>query len=274
MTGLWILCPECAGEGRMTARLVVSGDPMQITCRLCDGAGRILDRRTGRPALEVRPGLLGILLAALSGAIAGVIVTLALTSTVLAAPRAASLPTAPTPSSDVAGFALASPGPAAGTSGVVLPGAPQAVDVSPVSTWPAQAGSQNGGAPQLEGEIGSALTAGWASWYPCSRGWCDVAHVAMPGATYRTPRQGPDGFATVTIVLDGEVRSGTFPVVDACGCGDRGGVPTVVDLSLEALRELGLYDVRSRDGIWRAEVSWTSDGPRTTLPPTDLEEPR
>lgn len=64
-------------------------------------------------------------------------------------------------------------------------------------------------------------------------------------------------------------RTTTVTVVSYCGCGDRHGTPTVIDLSPRAFRDLAPL---SRGVI---DVTLTTGGrpePRITLPPTDSEE--
>ncbi len=87
-----------------------------------------------------------------------------------------------------------------------------------------------------------ATMRGLASWYPTTRGWSSVPHVALPGARY-VPFGQPVPWVTVTVILDGRVVSDRFPVVDWCGCpGGR-----IVDLSLGAVEALGLDPSR---GLW------------------------
>ena len=87
-----IRCPDCAGTGEQTVYVRLGGaypaSTLIVTCSTCDGAGRMVDRRaisSGDPGpLKLRdiarPGAaatLGLLLAALSGALLGFAVGLA-----------------------------------------------------------------------------------------------------------------------------------------------------------------------------------------------------
>jgi rare lipoprotein A (peptidoglycan hydrolase) len=86
---------------------------------------------------------------------------------------------------------------------------------------------------------------GRATWYGATRGYADVAHVAMAGARY-LPRGRSAPRARVCV--DG--RCAVLPVVDFCGCHVGSGRPRIVDLSAGALRRLkldpsrGVYNVR------------------------------
>ena len=90
--------------------------------------------------------------------------------------------------------------------------------------------------------------AGWATWYRASRGFGGTAHVALPSGRW-TGKIG--GHAAVCVFADERTRCATLPVVDFCACGPRRGRPTVVDLSIEAVR---LLDLDPGRGHWPATV--------------------
>lgn len=240
------------------AELLMEVEPVQYSprCRRCQE--RLVGQRAraigtcddcvGRGGNPV--SWLGLILAAI--ALGGIVALLMLAFA--APPRAAPVPTAPQPTLDAVGLVQAATSAPAGASGPALPGAEPTTEVGTTVD----------------------VARGWAAWYPGSRGWHSIAHVALPDSRYRTPRQGPSQWVTVTVFVGDSVRTGVFPAVDDCACGDRRGDPTVVDLSHGALRELGLWDIRFRDGIWRAEVQYGADPPpdrpAMTLPATDQEE--
>lgn len=88
---------------------------------------------------------------------------------------------------------------------------------------------------------------GRATWYGATRGYLDVAHVAMAGARYL-----PRGRAApkARVCVDG--RCAVLPVVDFCGCHVGSPRARIVDLSAAALRRLGLDPSR---GVYRVRVS-------------------
>jgi hypothetical protein len=89
---------------------------------------------------------------------------------------------------------------------------------------------------------------------------------AMLGAV-QSFRWGDDPYR-VEVCLDGTAPCATVTVVSYCACGPRNGVPTVIDLSPAAFRQLA--------PLSRGVIPVTVTGlarPRGTLPPTDTEEP-
>jgi hypothetical protein len=88
---------------------------------------------------------------------------------------------------------------------------------------------------------------GRATWYGATRGYADVAHVAMAGARY-LPRGRSAPKARVCV--DG--RCAVLPVVDFCGCHVGSARARIVDLSAAALRRLGLDPSR---GVYRVRVT-------------------
>lgn len=120
-------------------------------------------------------------------------------------------------------------------------------------------------APSPTGGIGTALLGGWATYCaPTPRycqGWAPPALLgAMPGFSY-----GDKPF--LARVCTNGIRCVVVTVVSFCGCGDRSGIPTVIDLSPAAFDRLAS---RSR-GVVRVTVEYPVDRPSVTLPPTDLE---
>lgn len=88
---------------------------------------------------------------------------------------------------------------------------------------------------------------GTATWYPATRGYAGIAHVAMPGARY-VPRG--SGSLRARVCADG--RCTIVRVVDACAC--LAGTPRarVADLSLETLHRLGLDPSR---GVYTVRIT-------------------
>ena len=74
-----LTCPECDGTGtrRYSGR---AGDPLEVGCSLCDGRGTVV-------VVRERMGVLGLVLAAISGALVGSILTILVASAVDAASR-------------------------------------------------------------------------------------------------------------------------------------------------------------------------------------------
>jgi hypothetical protein len=88
---------------------------------------------------------------------------------------------------------------------------------------------------------------GRATWYGATRGYGDIAHVAMAGARY-LPRGRSAPRARVCV--DG--RCAVMPVVDFCGCHVGSGRARIVDLSAAAVRRLGLDPGR---GVYNVRVT-------------------
>lgn len=121
-------------------------------------------------------------------------------------------------------------------------------------------------------DVGAGIAApakGWATWCAPTptrcHGWGGSAHLgAVPSFHF-----GDEPYTVrVQRVVGGEVRTTFVTVVSDCGCGDRHGKPTLIDLSLAAFRDLG--------PLWRGVITVTVErvdgvptGPRPTLPPTD-----
>jgi len=148
--------------------------------------------------------------------------------------------------------------------GVPLPAAANAASEGPsgptssMPVSPEQARTEALGA-MVEGEIGTVLLGGWATWYDDGDGLYAAAGPVLRdvlGKGWRGQR--------VTVCADACVR---VVLSDWCACGERHGDPTLLDLSPAAFRRLAPLSA----GIVR--VSIDPGGPRMTLPPTDsLEE--
>jgi hypothetical protein len=101
---------------------------------------------------------------------------------------------------------------------------------------------------RLWAQLRDGLTiTGVATWYPGTRGYAGIPHVAMPGARYlsrgrTTPR---------ALVCAGD-RCTVVRVVDACACLVGTRKARVVDLSALALSRLGLDH---RRGVYQVRVT-------------------
>jgi hypothetical protein len=162
---------------------------------------------------------------------------------VITAPREAADPTTEA-TRDVSGLRD-------GASGPPLLGAPPATSDGGTTT-------ALGGAPALEGGIGTALVGGTATWYcsstsPCTRGYGPSDMVAAIDPTLGIAKGDQ-----VTVRHDG--RAITVRIVDVCACaGER-----LIDLTSGAFAQLAPL---SRGVI---DVTIESGGPGVTLPPTDV----
>jgi hypothetical protein len=94
----------------------------------------------------------------------------------------------------------------------------------------------------VEGEVGTALIGGKATWYDDGSGLYGAA-----GPVLREALGGDPAFRgqTVRVCADDCVL---VRLTDWCACGDRGGVPTLIDLSPDAFARLaplsaGVIDV-------------------------------
>jgi hypothetical protein len=171
---------------------------------------------------------------------------------VITAPREAADPTTEA-TRDVSGLRD-------GASGPPLLGAPLPLVETPSSAG-AMAGSipaTDGGAPALEGGIGTALVGGTATWYcsstsPCTRGYGPSDMVAAIDPTLGIAKGDQ-----VTVRHDG--RAITVRIVDVCACaGER-----LIDLTSGAFAQLAPL---SR-GVIPVTIELATPG--TTLPPTDV----
>lgn len=116
-------------------------------------------------------------------------------------------------------------------------------------------------APQAE--IGTALLGGKATWYDVGPG-----HYAAAGPVLRDALGGDPAFRGQRVSVCSGERCTTVVLTDWCACGERGGIPTLLDLSADAFRDLaplsaGVIDVSIELGA----------APQVTLPPTDTAAP-
>jgi hypothetical protein len=96
--------------------------------------------------------------------------------------------------------------------------------------------------PAVEGDVGTAAIGGKATWYDDGSGYYGAA-----GPVLREALGGDPAFRgqTVRVCADDCVL---VRLTDWCACGDRGGVPTLIDLSPDAFARLaplsaGVIDV-------------------------------
>jgi hypothetical protein len=171
-------------------------------------------------------------------------------------PRSAEQSEAPRSGSPVASAGAASGVAPAPAGEVGASPSPAAKAQTPPATQLSDGGGVAGTPPPTDA---ADVRAGWATFYCCTRGYGGAAVVALPGARYVPVGHEPWGWALVSVLRDGKVAAAqAFPVVDACGCGDRSGIPTVVDLSPAAAHELGLETRLGRSpGRWRVIVEVT-----------------
>ena len=139
---------------------------------------------------------------------------------------------APTPAPSPAALApaapMAAPTPTASAPRAVVRGA-----VRPARLW---------------AQLRDGLTiTGVATWYPGTRGYAGIPHVAMPGARYLAHGR----TAPRAMVCAGE-RCTVVRVVDACACFAGTRKARVVDLSATALLRLGLDRWR---GVYQVRVT-------------------
>jgi rare lipoprotein A (peptidoglycan hydrolase) len=111
-----------------------------------------------------------------------------------------------------------------------------------------------------EGDIGSALIGGKATWYcsessACTNGYGPSDMVAAIDPTLGIPKG-----TEVTVCHEGDCIGVT--VVDVCACADA----RIIDLTSGAFSRLAPITARV------ITVSNEIAGPRMTLPPTDTEE--
>jgi len=101
---------------------------------------------------------------------------------------------------------------------------------------------------RLWAQLRDGLTvSGVATWYPGTRGYARIPHVAMPGARYLTRGRS----APRARVCAGH-RCTVVRVVDACACSVGTRRARVVDLSATALIRLGLDH---RRGVYQVRVT-------------------
>jgi rare lipoprotein A (peptidoglycan hydrolase) len=109
-------------------------------------------------------------------------------------------------------------------------------------------------APRTEA---AKVRTGLATWYDDGPGLYAAAGPGLRIGDWRGRR--------VSVCSDGQCV--TVQLTDWCACGDRHGQPTLLDLSADAFRRLAPL---SR-GVIAVSVLTDTDGPVSTLPPTDTE---
>ncbi len=114
------------------------------------------------------------------------------------------------------------------------------VDPSSVSTAPPSAGPSSyatrtpGPTVAPVHAVGTPLLAGWATHY-----WNGPGLYAAAGPDLRRILPGyHHGLVTVCAFPNGQSRCAAIPTVDFCACGERRGLPTLLDLSDDAYRLL------------------------------------
>jgi len=119
------------------------------------------------------------------------------------------------------------------------------------------------GAPQPSGGIATALVGGWATYCDPTPTRCQSwAPPALLGAVPWF-RDGDAPFGVQVCVDDG-ARCVAVQVVSFCACGDRDGIPTVIDLSRAAFEQLA----PASRGVVFVTIEWPVD----ELPMTSTEE--
>lgn len=141
-----------------------------------------------------------------------------------------------------------------GISSPALSGAPLAGLSSPVPPTVTPV-------PSPSGEVGTALIGGWATY------WGTCADCAAAGPLLQEALGQRWLGQTVTVVS--ERGSVDLRLVTSCACGDRKGMPTFIDISVEAFDRLSPYPAGSARDPGVIAVSIEIGGPATTLPPTD-----
>lgn len=119
------------------------------------------------------------------------------------------------------------------------------------------------------GSVGSALRTGYATYCAPTPTRCqDWGGDAKLGAVHSFSF-GDAPYGARVCRLDDPSTCVTVTVVSFCGCGDRHGLETVIDLSPSAMRQLAAnYKTL---GILKVSVESPVDRPAPTLPPTDTE---
>jgi hypothetical protein len=112
------------------------------------------------------------------------------------------------------------------------------------------------GAPRSA--IGSVLLGGKATWYDDGPG-----HYAAAGPVLREALGGDPAFRGERVTVCSDDACVTVRLIDWCACGDRGGVPTLLDLSADAFDELAPLG----RGVIPVTIELAGSVP--TLPPTD-----
>jgi hypothetical protein len=200
---------------------------------------------------------------------AAIVVGFVLAFVLLAAPRSAPYPgpsTAPVTGAEQTGAPHAGSGLSVPTGVNRLAGTardPSNGHRSP-GQWPALVSGSSAmgaetaivGAPRSA--IGSVLLGGKATWYDDGPG-----HYAAAGPVLRDALGGDPAFRGERVTVCSDDACVTVRLVDWCACGDRGGVPTLLDLSADAFDELAPLG----RGVIPVTIELAGSVP--TLPPTD-----
>ena len=141
----------------------------------------------------------------------------------------------------------AAPTPAAPTPAALAPAALAAAP-APIKSPPRAVVRAAERPARLWAQLRDGLTvSGVATWYPGTRGYARISHVAMPGARYLTRGR----TAPRALICAGH-RCTVVRVVDACACSVGTRRARVVDLSATALMRLGLDH---RRGVYQVRVT-------------------
>jgi hypothetical protein len=160
----------------------------------------------------------------------------------------ASLPTVPSDARALDTLArVPEPTPAAPTPAALAPAA-LAAPPAPSRSAPRAVVRAAERPARLWAQLRDGLTvSGVATWYPGTRGYARISHVAMPGARYLTRGR----TAPRALICAGH-RCTVVRVVDACACSVGTRRARVVDLSATALMRLGLDH---RRGVYQVRVT-------------------
>ena len=232
----------------LIAVIVSSTPPSSVRAALPDLAGPApagpipRDGNTSAPAALPLPSRAAVMLAAVA----------------LDSQEFASLPTVPSDARALDTLArVPEPTPAAPTPAAPTPAALAPAALAPAALAAPPAPSRS--APRavvraaerparLWAQLRDGLTiAGVATWYPGTRGYAGIPHVAMPGARYLIRGR----TAPRALVCAGD-RCTIVRVVDACACFVGTRQARVVDLSAPALSRLGLDH---RRGVYQVRVT-------------------
>lgn len=171
-----------------------------------------------------------------------------------AASRSAPDPTAPQPgASDAIGSVDALARALASASGPELSGAPHEREGGPAPGSSSPMDRHDGGAPP-SGGIGTAVVGGYVTWFE------SPGHTAAAGPLIREALG--DWRGKLLTVRSG-ARQTVVRLTDSCRCGERAGLPTLLDLSPAAFQDLAPLDA----GVVAVEIELTAVD---ELPPTDV----
>ena len=125
-------------------------------------------------------------------------------------------------------------------------------------TWVEPAGMSNSAFPSpsqpLAADVSTAILTGYATWYDVGPGLYAAAGPVLRDALGQAWRG-------QHVTVSSEDRSVTVRLSDTCACGERGGLPTLLDLSADAFRSLAPLSA----GVIRVDIE---RGAEVTPPPT------